>query len=124
MAETLIATAAGEFGTSFLAKEATKIGIKQFIQTYGSVAFRTVSPIIMGGMLFEKVVEAYPPVDLQKEKLFGTPISSLPGMPTTYYDDTKYFKKPEPLKFGQIFRPDADEMEKRDNELSIEKKKD
>ena len=112
MAETLIATAAGEFGTSFLAKEATKIGIKQFIQTYGSVAFRTVSPVIAGGMLFEKVVEAYPPIDLQKEKLFGTPISSLPGMPTTYYDDTKYFKKPEPLKFGQIFRPDADEMEK------------
>ena len=99
MAETLIATAAGEFGTSFLAKEATKIGIKQFIQTYGSVAFRTVSPVIAGGMLFEKVVEAYPPVDLQKEKLFGTPISSLPGMPTTYYDDTKYFKKPEPLKY-------------------------
>ena len=99
MAETLVATAAGEFGTSFLAKEATKIGIKQFIQTYGSVAFRTVSPVIAGGMLFEKVVEAYPPVDLQKEKLFGTPISSLPGMPTTYYDDTKYFKKPEPLKY-------------------------
>ena len=98
MAETLIATAAGEFGTSFLAKEATKIGIKQFIQTYGSVAFRTVSPVIMGGMLFEKVVEAYPPIDIQNEKLLGMPVSHIAGQEQAY-DDTKYFKKPEPLKY-------------------------
>ena len=98
MAETLIATAAGEFGTSFLAKEATKIGIKQFIQTYGSVAFRTVSPVIMGGMLFEKVVEAYPPIDIQNEKLLGMPVSHIARQEQAY-DDTKYFKKPEPLKY-------------------------
>ena len=90
MAETLVATAVGEFGTSFLAKEAAKVGIKQFIQTYGSTAFQRVSPLIMGGMIAAKVVDAYPPVDLQKEKLFGTSLGSLPGMPTTYYDDTTH----------------------------------
>ena len=98
MAESLIATAAGEFVPSYLAKEATKIGIKQFIQTYGSVAFRTIAPVITGGMLFAKAVEAYPPVDLQQDKLFGYPLSRMTGQEQAY-DDTKYFKKPEPLKY-------------------------
>ena len=69
MAEAVIATAAGEFVPSYLAKEATKIGIKQFIQTYGSTAFQRVAPIVTGGMILERVLEAAPPLDLQKEKL-------------------------------------------------------
>jgi len=83
-----IVTAVGKFAAPYLIREATKLGIKQFIQTYGSTAFQRVSPLIIGGIIAEKVVDAYPPVDLQKEKLFGTSIGSLPGMPTTYYDDT------------------------------------
>ena len=109
MAETLIATAAGEFGTSFLAKEATKIGIKQFIQTYGSVAFRTVSPVIMGGMLFEKVVEAYPPIDIQNEKLLGMPVSHIARQEQAY-DDTKYFK--DKLPPPQLTKSDIEEPKK------------
>ena len=98
MAETLIATAAGEFAPTFLTKEATKVGIKQFIQTYGSVAFRTVAPAITGGMLAAKAVEAYPPVDLQKEKLFGVPLNRITGQ-NTGYNDIEEPKKVEPLKY-------------------------
>ena len=98
MAEALIATAAGEFAPSFLTKEATKVGIKQFIQTYGSTAFRTVAPVITGGMIVEKVIEAYPPVDLQKEKLFGVPLNRITGQGEVY-SDIEEPKKVEPLKY-------------------------
>ena len=98
MAEALIATAAGEFAPSFLTKEATKVGIKQFIQTYGSTAFRTVAPVITGGMIAEKVIEAYPPVDLQKEKLFGVPLNRITGQGEVY-SDIEEPKKVEPLKY-------------------------
>ena len=100
MAEALVATAAGEFGTSFLTKEATKVGIKQFIQTYGSTAFQRISPVIIGGIIAAKVVDAYPPVDLQKEKLFGMSLNRIQGIPENYtYSDIEEPKKPEPLKF-------------------------
>ena len=98
MAEALIATVAGEFAPSFLTKEATKVGIKQFIQTYGSTAFRTVAPVITGGMIAEKVIEAYPPVDLQKEKLFGVPLNRITGQGEVY-SDIEEPKKVEPLKY-------------------------
>jgi len=123
MAETLVATAVGEFGTSFLAKEATKVGIKQFIQTYGSTAFQRVSPVIMGGMIAAKVVDAYPPVDLQKEKLYGTSLGSLPGMPTTYYDDTTHKSVPVPTGEGDYIGDTGQKEAERERILQEEKKK-
>ena len=99
MAEALISTAVGEFSSSYLAKEAGK-NIAQFIAKYGSAAFQRVAPLVTGGMILEAAVEAYPDVDLQKEKLFGTPLSSLPGMPTgPVYSDIEEPKKVEPLKY-------------------------
>ena len=100
MAEAVIATSAGEFASSYLAKEATKIGIKQFIQTYGGIAFQNIAPLVVGGMIAEKVIEAYPPVDIQKEKLFGTRLSSLPGMPVgPVYSDIEEPTKVKPLEY-------------------------
>ena len=117
MTEALISTAVGEFSSSYLAKEAGK-NIAQFIAKYGSAAFQRVAPLVTGGMIFEAAVETYPDVDLQKEKLFGTSLSSLPGMPTgPVYSDIEEPKKVEPLKFGQWIGPDADEMERQKEEI-------
>jgi len=99
MAEVLIATAAGEFSSSYLASEAGK-SISQFIAKYGSTAFQRIAPLVAGGMVFSAAVEAYPDVDLQKEKLFGTPIGSLPGMPVgPVYSDIEEPKKIKPLEY-------------------------
>jgi len=99
MTEALISTAVGEFSSSYLAKEAGK-NIAQFIAKYGSTAFQRVAPLVTGGMIFEAAVEAYPDVNLQQEKLFGTSLSSLPGMPTgPVYSDIEEPKKVEPLGY-------------------------
>ena len=51
-AEALISTTAGEFSSSYLAKEAGK-NIAQFIAKYGSTAFQNIAPLVTGGMIFE-----------------------------------------------------------------------
>ena len=79
-----IVTAVGEFAAPYLIREATKLGIKKFIQNYGGTAFQAISAGVTGGIIAQET----PPLDLQNEKLFGTSIGSLPGMPTSYYDDT------------------------------------
>ena len=97
MAEALISTAVGEFSSSYLAKEAGK-NIAQFIAKYGSTAFQRVAPLVTGGMIFEAAVEAYPDVDLQKEKLFGMPVSHIAGQGKVYSDITEP-KKEKPLEY-------------------------
>ena len=81
-----IITAVGEFAAPHLIREATKIGGKKFIQKFGLDAWISITTAVTGGTIAQET----PPVDLQNEKLFGTSISSLPGMPTTYYDDTTH----------------------------------
>ena len=85
MAEALISTAVGEFSSSYLTKEAGK-NIAQFIAKYGSTAFQRVAPLVTGGMILEKVLEAAPPLDLQQEKLFGMPVSRITGQGEVYSD--------------------------------------
>jgi hypothetical protein len=107
-----IATAVGEFAAPYLIKEATKLGIKKFIQNYGSTAFQAISTGVVGGMI-EQVTE---PLDLQQEKLFGMPVSRITGQEQVY-SDIEEPKKVEPLKFGQWIGPDADEMERQKEEI-------
>jgi hypothetical protein len=114
---TPILTLAGEFAAPYLIKEATKLGIKKFIQNYGSTAFQAISIGVVGGMI-EQIAE---PVDLQNEKLFGMPVRHIIGQEQVY-DDTKYFKKPEPLKFGQWIGPDADAMEREKQKIAEREK--
>ena len=97
MAESLIATAAGEFSSSYLAKEAGK-NIAQFIAKYGSTAFQRVAPIVTGGMILERVLEAAPPLDLQQEKLFGMPVSHIAGQGEVYSDIDEDKEKQIPTK--------------------------
>ena len=89
-----IATAVGEFAAPYLIKEATKLGIKKFIQTYGSTAFQAISTGVVGGMI-EQVAE---PVDLQKEKLFGIPVSRITGQEQVY-SDIEEPTKVKPLEY-------------------------
>ena len=84
MAVSLILTAIGEIAGPTLIREGIKLGGKQFIQKYGLGAWTSISTGVTGGIIAQET----PPLDLQNEKLFGTPIGSLPGMPATYYDDT------------------------------------
>jgi len=88
-----IVTAVGEFAAPYLIREATKLGIKKFIQNYGGTAFQAISAGVTGGIIAQET----PPLDLQNEKLFGTSIGSLPGMPTSYYDDTTEKDKEQEL---------------------------
>ena len=89
-----IATAVGEFAAPYLIKEATKLGIKKFIQNYGSTAFQAISAGVVGGMI-EQVTA---PLDLQKEKLFGMPVSRITGQEQVY-SDIEEPKKIEPLGY-------------------------
>ena len=105
-----IITAVGEFAAPHLIREATKIGGKKFIQKFGLDAWISITTAVTGGTIAQET----PPVDLQNEKLFGTSISSLPGMPKNYtYSDIEEPKKPEPLKFiPGVHRPLTPEEEK------------
>ena len=89
-----IATTAGEFAAPYLIREAGKIGIKKFIETYGSTTFQTIAGSVVGGMILDKA----PPLDLQKEKLFGMPVSHITGQGEVY-SDIEEPKKVEPLKY-------------------------
>jgi len=60
-------------------------------------------------MLFEKVVEAYPPIDIQNEKLLGMPVSHIARQEQAY-DDTKYFK--DKLPPPQLTKSDIEEPKK------------
>ena len=97
MTEALISTAVGEFSSSYLAKEAGK-NIAQFIAKYGSTAFQRVAPLVTGGMILEKVLEAAPPLDLQQEKLFGMPVSHIAGQGEVYSDIDEDKEKQIPTK--------------------------
>ena len=46
-----IVTAVGEFAAPYLIREAGKVGIKKFIETYGSTAFQTIAGSVVGGMI-------------------------------------------------------------------------
>ena len=89
-----IVTAVGEFAAPYLIREAGKVGIKKFIETYGSTAFQTIAGSVVGGMILDKA----PPVDLQKEKLFGMPVSHITGQGEVY-SDIEEPKKVEPLGY-------------------------
>ena len=82
MAVNLILTAAGEFAAPYLIREAGKIGIKKFIETYGSTAFQSIAAGVTGGMIAQET----PPLDLQQEKLFGMPVSRIAGQGEVYSD--------------------------------------
>ena len=112
-----IVTAVGEFAAPYLIREAGKVGIKKFIENYGSTAFQTIAGSVVGGMILDKA----PPLDLQKEKLFGMPVSHITGQGEVY-DDIDYSaidedREVEPLKFDQWIGPDADEMERQKEEI-------
>ena len=77
-----IVTAVGEYAAPYLIREAGKVGIKKFIETYGSTAFQTIAGSVVGGMILDKA----PPLDLQKEKLFGVPVSRITGQGEVYSD--------------------------------------
>ena len=116
MAEALISTAVGEFSSSYLAKEAGK-NIAQFIAKYGSTAFQRVAPLVTGGMILEKVLEAAPPLDLQQEKLFGMPVRHITGQGEVYSDIDEP-KKEEPLKYiPGIHGPKTKEQEELEKSL-------
>jgi len=89
-----IATAVGEFAAPYLIKEATKLGIKKFIQNYGSTAFQAISAGVVGGMI-EQVTA---PLDLQQEKLFGVPVSRITGQEQVY-SDIEEPTKVKPLEY-------------------------
>jgi len=110
-----IITAVGEFAAPHLIREATKIGGKKFIQKFGLDAWISITTAVTGGTIAAKTL----PVDLQKEKLFGTSISSLPGMPQgPVYSDIEEPKKPEPLKvIPGIHVPKTEEQEELEKEL-------
>ena len=102
-----IVTAVGEFAAPYLIREAGKVGIKKFIETYGSTAFQTIAGSVVGGMILDKA----PPVDLQKEKLFGMPVSHITGQGEVY-SDIEEPKKVEPLKYiPGIHGPKSKEQE-------------
>ena len=89
-----IVTAVGEFAAPYLIREAGKVGIKKFIETYGSTAFQTIAGSVVGGMILDKA----PPLDLQQEKLFGVPVSRITGQGEVY-SDIEEPKKVEPLGY-------------------------
>ena len=102
-----IVTAVGEFAAPYLIREAGKVGIKKFIETYGSTAFQTIAGSVVGGMILDKA----PPLDLQKEKLFGMPVSRITGQGEVY-SDIEEPKKVEPLKYiPGIHGPKSKEQE-------------
>ena len=102
-----IVTAVGEFAAPYLIREAGKVGIKKFIETYGSTAFQTIAGSVVGGMILDKA----PPLDLQKEKLFGVPVSRITGQGEVY-SDIEEPKKVEPLKYiPGIHGPKSKEQE-------------
>jgi len=94
MAVPLILTAAGEFAAPYLIKEATKLGIKKFIQNYGSTAFQSIAAGVTGGMIAQET----PPLDLQQEKLFGMPVSHIAGQGEVYSDIDEDKEKQIPTK--------------------------
>ena len=113
MAVPLILTAAGEFAAPYLIKEATKLGIKKFIQNYGSTAFQSIAAGVTGGMIAQET----PPLDLQKEKLFGMPVSHIAGQGEVY-SDIEEPKKEEPLKYiPGIHGPKTKEQEELEKSL-------
>ena len=89
-----IVTTVGEFAAPYLIKEATKLGIKKFIQNYGSTAFQAISAGVVGGMI-EQVTA---PLDLQTEKILGVPVSRITGQEQVY-SDIEEPTKVEPLKY-------------------------
>ena len=89
-----IVTAVGEFAAPYLIKEAGKIGIKKFIETYGSTAFQSIAAGVTGGMITQET----PPLDLQQEKLFGMPVSHIVGQGEVY-SDIEEPKKQKPLEY-------------------------
>ena len=102
-----ILTIAGEYAAPYLIREAGKVGIKKFIETYGSTAFQTIAGSVVGGMILDKA----PPLDLQKEKLFGMPVSHITGQGEVY-SDIEEPKKVEPLKYiPGIHGPKSKEQE-------------
>ena len=76
-----IATAVGEYAAPYLIREAGKIGVKKFIQTYGNTAWQSIAGVT-GGM----IAQLTEPVDLQTEKLFGMPVSHITGQGEVYSD--------------------------------------
>ena len=101
--------------TAELQMHMQKVGIKKFIETYGSSTFQSIAAITAGGIIAQET----PQLDLQNEKLFGTSISSLPGMPQgPVYSDIEEPKKPEPLKvIPGIHVPKTEEQEELEKEL-------
>ena len=78
---TPILTLAGEFAAPYLIKEAGKIGVKKFIQTYGNTAWQSIAGVT-GGM----IAQLTEPVDLQTEKILGMPVSRITGQEQVYSD--------------------------------------
>jgi len=76
-----IATAVGEFALPYLIKEAGKIGVKKFIQTYGNTAWQAIAGVT-GGM----ITQITAPIDLQTEKILGMPVSRITGQGEVYSD--------------------------------------
>ena len=88
-----IATTVGEFAAPYLIREAGKLGIKKFIETYGSTAWQSIAGVT-GGM----IAQLTEPVDLQKEKLFGMPVSRIAGQSPVYSDIDEDKEKQIPTK--------------------------
>ena len=70
----LILTAAGEVAVPTLLREVGKVGIKQFIKTYGSSAWQSIAGATIGGTIATKT----PPLNLQNKELFSMPKGSMP----------------------------------------------
>ena len=70
----LLLTAAGEVAVPTLLREVGKIGIKQFIKTYGSSTWQSIAGATIGGTIATKT----PPLNLQNKELFGIPKGSMP----------------------------------------------
>ena len=88
-----IATTVGEFAAPYLIRKAGKLGIKKFIETYGSTAWQSIAGVT-GGM----IAQLTEPVDLQTEKILGMPVSRITGQGEVYSDIDEDKEKQIPTK--------------------------
>jgi len=93
-----IATTVGEFAAPYLIRKAGKLGIKKFIETYGSTAWQSIAGVT-GGM----IAQLTEPVDLQTEKILGMPVRHITGQGEVYsdidYSAIDEDREVEPLKY-------------------------
>jgi len=88
-----IATTVGEFAAPYLIRKAGKLGIKKFIETYGSTAWQSIAGVT-GGM----IAQLTEPVDLQTEKILGMPVRHITGQGEVYSDIDEDKEKQIPTK--------------------------